>query len=226
MTEQFQLLKFTHADQVVYQHDAALITSYIGGAYRFLDISSEQLTTYNFPIAELFLISLKNSLNKHHLSQKHIYLDVDDSLKKRLHLSLLQESTFTEEDKRQWFEKNSLCIEIAKNADDCTKYALMLLHLNNYCNKAFGIKGELQTRTTKCSVLTTNPGGHAESGSDAIDFAQTGVAGRSISILANTINNSTNNFLGYPVIDETNYPDLRLVEVEREIEMVAITSIT
>lgn len=237
--------KFIEQLPVKHNEGPCLLTGYIGGAYRHFEIGRDYIETLNFSVGELYVIAIRGSTGDEALSIKHVILKIKRNCPLKLLFPDALARDWHHKRKEAWFKKNGYCIRIRKETDDQTKYSLMLECMNNYFGEAFGITGSYEVREVRCLVLVKAaaediPPHNEEQPADTVAI--------SIKDLVRRVNHSVNNYLGFPIVDESGYegminitmpselfgPEelnqelkkycLKLVDVVRPIGMVVIKS--
>lgn len=241
--------KFIEQLPVKHNEGPCLLTGYIGGAYRHFEIGRDYIETLNFSVAELYVIAIRGSTGDEALSIKHVVLKIKRNCPLKLLFPDALARDWHHKRKEAWFKKNGYCIRIKKEADDQTRYSLMLEHLNKYFEETFGIMGSYEVKDIRCLALINAPKEDIREQAEISESAsKADISKMDTRSFAYRINNSENNYLGYPVIDESNYAEtigikfpseifgvealnqelreyhLKLVDVVRHMGMVVIKS--
>lgn len=209
------LEKFIGQAQVKYDQGSCLITAFFGGAYGHFEIAPGFLELLNHTVAELYVRAIRGSAGDEDLSIKHIVMKVGRDCPLKLLYPEAKARDWHYKRKEAWFRQNAYCILIKKEADDQTKYSLMLEHLNKYFGETFGITGSYEVKAIRCLVLVKDA---AMDGPQQNEMEQPADSPAiSVKDLVRGVNNSANNYLGYPIVDESGHEGLINISMPSEL---------
>ncbi len=210
----------------LYGEGSVLITTSVGVSFRYLDDSLPvETTAYDYPIAELFQISIKGIYPKSNVSRMHILLEVDEWLRHRLLITNRQYQTMSDETRKFWFQESSFCVCVS-DPDRQIRYQLMFDKLNKYFGDRLNISAHYESRRIKCFCLVRN--------SNAADVAsRRNPVYRSDAIciedakpseFVDLLNNSSNNLLDYVIVDETNFLKNISIQIKNNLSKIEVVN--